>query len=72
MTVQVAVTAGEAYFLGWLGADALAGVSLTFPLIMLMQTMSAAEWAAVSAPRWRVPLARAAGATATRWGSMRC
>ena len=41
MTVQVAVTAGEAYFLGWLGADALAGVSLTFPLIMLMQTMSA-------------------------------
>ena len=41
MTVQVAVPAGEAYFLGWLGADALAGVSLTFPLIMLMQTMSA-------------------------------
>ena len=41
MAVQAAVTAGEAYFLGWLGADALAGVSLTFPLIMLMQTMSA-------------------------------
>jgi MATE family, multidrug efflux pump len=41
MTVQAAVSAGEAYFLGWLGADALAGVSLTFPLIMLMQTMSA-------------------------------
>jgi putative MATE family efflux protein len=39
--VQVAVNAGEAYFLGWLGADALAGVSLAFPLIMLMQTMSA-------------------------------
>jgi len=41
MTVQAAVNAGEAYFLGWLGADALAGVSLAFPLIMLMQTMSA-------------------------------
>jgi putative MATE family efflux protein len=41
MAVQVAVNAGEAYFLGWLGADALAGVSLAFPLIMLMQTMSA-------------------------------
>jgi Na+-driven multidrug efflux pump len=41
MTVQAAVTTGEAYFLGWLGADALAGVSLTFPLVMLMQTMSA-------------------------------
>jgi len=41
MAVQAAVSAGEAYFLGWLGADALAGVSLVFPLIMLMQTMSA-------------------------------
>src|SRR5262249_48939807 len=41
MAVQVAVNAGEAYFLGGLGADALAGVSLAFPLIMLMQTMSA-------------------------------
>jgi MATE family, multidrug efflux pump len=41
MAVQAAVSTGEAYFLGWLGADALAGVSLAFPLIMLMQTMSA-------------------------------
>ena len=41
MVVQPAVAAGEAYFLGWLGADTLAGVSLVFPLIMLMQTMSA-------------------------------
>src|SRR5262249_19243562 len=41
MAVQTAVNAGEAYFLGWLGGDALAGVSLAFPLIMLMQTMSA-------------------------------
>ena len=41
MVVQAAVNAGEAYYIGWLGADALAGVSLVFPLIMLMQTMSA-------------------------------
>lgn len=41
MLVQAAVNAGEAYFLGWLGPEALAGVSLAFPLIMLMQTMSA-------------------------------
>jgi putative MATE family efflux protein len=41
MAVQVVVSAGEAYFVGWLGADALAGASLAFPLIMLMQTMSA-------------------------------
>jgi hypothetical protein len=39
MVVQPAVAAGEAYFLGWLGAPVLAGVSLVFPLIMLMQTL---------------------------------
>src|SRR5260370_23032142 len=37
---QVALNVLEAYFVGWLGADALAGVSVTFPLVMLMQTMS--------------------------------
>lgn len=31
----------EAYFIGWLGPDALAGVSLTFPLVMLIHTMAA-------------------------------
>jgi putative MATE family efflux protein len=41
MMVQAAVNACEAYFIGWLGPEALAGVSLVFPLIMLMQTMSA-------------------------------
>jgi MATE family, multidrug efflux pump len=35
MAVQSAVDAAEAYFLGWLGADALAGVSLVFPLLMV-------------------------------------
>jgi putative MATE family efflux protein len=43
--VVIAVQAGlnvlEAVFIGWLGRDALAGVALVFPLIMLMQTMSA-------------------------------
>jgi putative MATE family efflux protein len=41
VAVQGGVAAMEAYFVGWLGAQALAGVSLVFPLIMLMQTMSA-------------------------------
>lgn len=41
LVVQVAINVLEAYFVGWLGTDALAGVSVTFPLIMLMQTMSA-------------------------------
>lgn len=31
----------DAFFVGWLGYDALAGVSLVFPLLMLMQTMAA-------------------------------
>jgi MATE family, multidrug efflux pump len=41
MVIQVVVSAAEAVFVGWLGPEALAGVSLVFPLIMLMQTMSA-------------------------------
>ena len=41
MGIQAVVAAAEAVFVGWLGAEALAGVSLVFPLIMLMQTMSA-------------------------------
>jgi MatE len=35
------VNACEAYFIGRPGPEALAGVSLVFPLMMLMQTMSA-------------------------------
>lgn len=31
----------DAYFVGWLGPDALAGVALAFPLFILMQTVAA-------------------------------
>src|SRR5262245_37688229 len=41
MTMQAAITTLDGYFIGWLGPEALAGVSLVFPLVMLMQTMSA-------------------------------
>ena len=41
LVAQVSLNVLEGYFVGWLGTDALAGVSVTFPLIMLMQTMSA-------------------------------
>ena len=41
MVAQAIVSTCEVYFIGWLGTEALAGVSLVFPLIMLMQTMSA-------------------------------
>ena len=67
MTVQVAVTAGEAYFLGWLGADALAGVSLTFPLIMLMQTMSAGGMGGGVTAAVARASAPVAGPRPTRW-----
>ena len=38
---QAAVNIAETYFVGLLGTDALAGVALVFPIIMLMQMMSA-------------------------------
>lgn len=38
---QAALNVAETYFVGRLGTDALAGVSLVFPLVMLMQMMSA-------------------------------
>jgi len=41
MVLQAVVTTMDAVFVGWLGAGALAGVSLVYPLVMLMQTMSA-------------------------------
>jgi putative MATE family efflux protein len=41
MMMQAILTTADAFWVGRLGSDALAGVSLVFPLVMLMQTMSA-------------------------------
>ena len=41
MLAQTSVGLIETYFVGKLGTDALAGVALTFPIVMLMQMMSA-------------------------------
>ena len=41
MIVQASVGLVETYYVGKLGTDALAGVSLVFPVLMLMQMMSA-------------------------------
>ena len=38
---QAGVNVAETYFVGRLGTDALAGVALVFPMVMLMQMMSA-------------------------------
>jgi putative MATE family efflux protein len=41
MIAQASVGLIETYFVGKLGTDALAGIALVFPLVMLMQMMSA-------------------------------
>ena len=41
MLIQASIGLVEAYFVGQLGTEALAGVSLVFPALMLMQMMSA-------------------------------
>ena len=41
MVVQAVVSTGEIYYVGFLGADALAGVAVSYPLVMLMTTLSA-------------------------------
>jgi Na+-driven multidrug efflux pump len=41
MLVQTSVGIIETYFVGWFGTDALAGDALVFPVLMLMQMMSA-------------------------------
>src|SRR5438093_6172770 len=40
MAAQALVSTCEVYFIGWLGSEALAGVAMVYPLIMLMQTMA--------------------------------
>jgi putative MATE family efflux protein len=41
MTVQASIGLIETYFIGKLGTDALAGMSLVFPILMLVQMVSA-------------------------------
>jgi putative MATE family efflux protein len=41
LLAQTAVNIAEAYYVGFLGTSALAGVALVFPVFMLMMTMSA-------------------------------
>src|SRR5260221_2162885 len=40
LLAQTAVNIAEAYYVGFLGTDALAGVALVFPVFMLMMMMS--------------------------------
>src|SRR5215831_2982647 len=40
LVAQTAVNVAEAYYVGFLGTDALAGAALVFPIFMLMTMMS--------------------------------
>src|SRR5476649_1706479 len=40
MVAQTLVNTAEAYYVGFLGTDALAGAAMVFPIFMLMMTMS--------------------------------
>lgn len=56
----------DGLFMGQLGADALAGVSLAFPFVMLIQHTAASGMAAVSRPLSRGPSAPANATSPTR------
>jgi hypothetical protein len=71
MFVQASVGLIETYFVAKLGTDALAGVALVFPVLMLMQMMLLAPWAAESRPRSPARSAPDDRPTPTRWCSMR-
>jgi hypothetical protein len=67
---RISFVAVDAVFVGWLGTEALAGVSLAFPIFLIMQMMSASGLGAgVSSA-----IARALGAgratTPMRWRRM--
>jgi putative MATE family efflux protein len=56
--IQSAVSMGEVWFVGRLGTEALAGIALVFPLLMLMQMMSGGAFGGAVA----AAVARALGA----------
>src|SRR5882724_5932491 len=64
MVVQSAVGLIETYFVGKLGTDALAGVALVFPVLMLMQMMSAGSMGGGISSAIARALGAAAGAEA--------
>ena len=71
MLVQSSLGLIEAYWVGKLGTDALAGVALVFPVIMLMQMMSAGAMGGGIARPSRVLLAVPAARTPMRSRCMR-
>jgi MatE len=71
MFVQASVGLIETYFIAKLGTDALAGVALVFPVLMLMQMMSVGAMGGGSRPRSPARSAPGVAPTPMRWWSMR-
>ena len=70
MLAQAAIGLVETYFIGKLGTDALAGVTLVFPVLMLMQMMSAGAMGGGIASSIARALGAGRRATLTRWRCM--
>jgi hypothetical protein len=54
-----------------LGIEALAGLPLAFPFVMLVQMLSAGRWGARSRPRWRACRGAISRAARDGWPCMR-
>lgn len=72
LVVQTLVGVAETYFIGFLGTDALAGVALVFPVLMLMQMMSngGIDGGVASAVARALGASRFADADAVVWHSL--
>jgi hypothetical protein len=71
LVVQTFVGVAETYFISFLGTDALAGVTLVFPVLMLMQMMSNGGIGGGIASAVARALALVATAMPTRWSGIR-
>jgi hypothetical protein len=72
MVVQAVVSTGEIYYVGFLGSDALAGVAVSYPLLMLMTTMSGGGMGARWLPRSPGHSVRGGPTTPVGWSFTPC
>jgi len=67
MLAQASTGLIETWWVSHLGTDALAGMALVFPVVMLMQMVSAEPWAAASLPRSHGHWGRGTAMKPTLW-----
>ena len=71
LVAQTFVGIAETYYVSFLGTDALAGVALVFPVLMLMTMMSNGGIGGGSLPPWLAPSERAGRRMRNRWSCTR-